>query len=448
MSVHSAVYRRLLILLERVCGHCEYGDIRVVLIFESSYFLCCLVSVHYGHLYVHKYQLVVARLRLGEHINSDASVFGDFYLKSSFGQYRHRDLLVELVIFGKENSSGAYLVGEIIVLRFRVDYHAKTVPQLRQEQRLAAERRNARFARFLLEFRPVVSRKNDNGNVRARFLVDTAYYLNTVHIGQETVDDINAVIITSPAGLTSAENRLLARKRPLGAKTELLKHKRNAVAGVKVVVDDQRAAVFELVDNLRMSLFCVELEHKRYLTLSADVLFTCYLNSAVHHIDDIFRYRHAETRSLNSAYRGIAFALERLEDMLDELLAHSDARVLDSEFVVRVALGRSRYLGYAHSDLSARARVLHGVAEQIEQHLIKSQLVAENILVVNVYGVDEQFELLVVNVRLKDIAQSVEYFGQTARLFLEVHFAAFDAAHIENVVDKAEQMASRGRDLF
>ena len=52
------------------------------------------------------------------------------------------------------------------------------------------------------------------------------------------------------------------------------------------------------------------------------------------------------------------------------------------------------------------------------------------------------------NITLNYIMESVKYFGKTARLFFNMDFSAFNAAHVKHVVDKAEQMISGRHDLF
>ncbi len=52
------------------------------------------------------------------------------------------------------------------------------------------------------------------------------------------------------------------------------------------------------------------------------------------------------------------------------------------------------------------------------------------------------------DIRLDDIAQLVEDFRQAARLFLQMYLAAFDAAHIQHVVNKAQKVVAGGHDFL
>ena len=44
------------------------------------------------------------------------------------------------------------------------------------------------------------------------------------------------------------------------------------------------------------------------------------------------------------------------------------------------------------------------------------------------------------NIRLQDVAQSMQDLRQTAFLLIQMHPAALDPAHIQNIVDQAQQM--------
>ena len=61
---------------------------------------------------------------------------------------------------------------------------------------------------------------------------------------------------------------------------------------------------------------------------------------------------------------------------------------------------------------------------------------------------DEQFYLFRINISLQNIPQTIDNFRQTARFLFQLHFTAFNTAHIQNVIDQAQQMISGRHDLF
>ena len=95
----------------------------------------------------------------------------------------------------------------------------------------------------------------------------------------------------------------------------------------------------------------------------------------MHHIHDIFRDCHAQPRSLNAADSRISFPFKRLKDMCHELLAHADARILDTEFIICITLRRTGFLRNAHTDNAARARIFDRITKQVQKHLIQPQFI-------------------------------------------------------------------------
>ena len=126
--------------------------------------------------------------------------------------------------------------------------------------------------------------------------------------------------------------------------------------------------------------------------------------------------------------------------MLDEFFAHADAGILDGEFKGGIACGRTRLLCDPHSDDSACSSVFDGIAEQVQEHLVQTQPVAVDFLVDDVHGIDVQLQLFGADVGQDDVAQAVQDVRQAVFLLVQVHLAAFDAAHVQDIVDQAQQM--------
>ena len=103
---------------------------------------------------------------------------------------------------------------------------------------------------------------------------------------------------------------------------------------------------------------------------------------------------------------------------------------------------------HADAEHAAGLGKLHGVAGEIEQDLVQPQLVADDVLVDHIHGVDEELELFGAYVGLDDGFQVVEDVRKVDVLFLDLDHAAFDPAHVQNVVDQGEQVFAGHRDLF
>ena len=63
-------------------------------------------------------------------------------------------------------------------------------------------------------------------------------------------------------------------------------------------------------------------------------------------------------------------------------------------------------------------------------------------------GIHIKIQLFRMHVRQKYIAQTIQNIRQGTWLFIQMHFPAFNTAHIQNVIDQAQQMVSRCHNLF
>ena len=61
----------------------------------------------------------------------------------------------------------------------------------------------------------------------------------------------------------------------------------------------------------------------------------------------------------------------------------------------------------------------------------------------NAPGVDGQIQLACARLGLDDAVEVVQQGDEAARLLVERYLAAFDAAHVQDVVDEAEQVGGR-----
>ena len=271
--------------------------------------------------------------------------------------------------------------------------------------------------------------------------------LNAVHIRQTPVDDVGVVDIAHLDGLPRAQHRLLAGKGPLGAHPHAGQQLGHAVAGIEIVVDDERLESGELLDPFLAAAAGLQAQRQADDELGAAALLGLHLDRAAHHVDDIPGDGHAEAGALNAADRRGALALERLEDALRERRAHADAGVADAELILRAAVQRPGELTDADRDRAARRGELDRVGQQVEQDLLEARPVAADVLVRHVERVHAQLELLGVHLSADDGLDVVQHLGQADLALLEMEPAALDAAHVQDVVDEREQMAARGEGL-
>ena len=176
--------------------------------------------------------------------------------------------------------------------------------------------------------------------------------------------------------------------------------------------------------------------------LAALALRCLHLDGAAHHIHDIFGNGHAKAGTLYPAYRGGALPLEGFKDLLRELLAHTNAVVLDAELILPAAAHLTGKLPHPHRDRAARRGKLDGVGQQIQQYLIQPGLIAVDVLIGHIHGVHIKLQLLCINLSADDGFQVVQHIRKVDFHLFQMDLSAFNAAHIQHIVDEGEQMVA------
>ena len=133
--------------------------------------------------------------------------------------------------------------------------------------------------------------------------------------------------------------------------------------------------------------------------------------------------------------------------MLQKFLAHPDSGVLHLKFVGRAAFRRISLLQDPDAHDSAGFREFHSIAQKIQKNLIQPQLVAQDMLIDYVRGIYVKFQLLGCDIRLDDRFQVVHDFRKGGLLFLDLDLSALNPAHVQNIIDQAQQMVAGCGDL-
>ena len=131
-----------------------------------------------------------------------------------------------------------------------------------------------------------------------------------------------------------------------------------------------------------------------------------------------------------------------------EVLRHTDTVIFHAENKGRIPTAGRRLFFNADIDGTARRCKLDSVAHDVEQDLIQAQLIGDNILVVHILRVDVKVKLFGADIALNDRAQVVQHIGQVDFCVVQFDRAAFDTAHIQNIVDQTEQMLARYADFL
>ena len=123
--------------------------------------------------------------------------------------------------------------------------------------------------------------------------------------------------------------------------------------------------MFQIRDDHRFFHVGREAEGEAEVKFGPHTLFALYGNGTVHHVNDVLGDRHAKTGSLNFTDGAVAFPLERFENMLHKLLAHTNAVVFDTEFIMGIAFRSTGFLCNPHTDGAACARIFYGIAKEV-----------------------------------------------------------------------------------
>ena len=229
---------------------------------------------------------------------------------------------------------------------------------------------------------------------------------------------------------------------------------------LQVIGDLPRLAVCALGDQhglsggkrRRVCLRGGSFEGNGHMETAAFSLLALDSDLPAHAVEQVLDDRHAKTGALDLVDRGRVYALKRLEDPVDEFLAHADPVVLAQE--VKPYPARSiltflvKVLGELHADKAVLLRVLHGVVDDIDKDLAQMERIADQVLLTDLPDLQMKFLMLLCRLRAHDDRDVVHHVGEGKNFLAQRHAAACDARHVEHIVDQIHQMRRGGLDLL
>ena len=151
-------------------------------------------------------------------------------------------------------------------------------------------------------------------------------------------------------------------------------------AGKEFVVDNQHGKILRVHFARVITLTACRIFQRNVHDKScADTFLRFDGYRAVHHLDDIFCNRHAETRAAVFGSGRVVFLAEGFKNSRQILFTHADTRVRHRESEIRLPV-ELRCAFNDQLDFAARLRELDGVAKDIYQHLLQLRVVADVIL--------------------------------------------------------------------
>ena len=168
---------------------------------------------------------------------------------------------------------------------------------------------------------------------------------------------------------------------------------------------------------------------------------------AVHQFNDVFRDRHAETRAAELAAPAAVLLGECVEDLWDERGIHPDAGIPYAELQGGMIAEHGGAFN-REGDVAGRIREFDRIGKDVDEHLLELHVIAD--IIVADASDDAAFILEPFFVALGH-HHGVQLFQHAAegKFLLSKHKAAgFDSAHVQNVVDQAQQMACAPADFL
>ena len=314
------------------------------------------------------------------------------------------------------------------------------------EQRLIDEGVNSRRPCLPLDIRPVVGGKNDDGNFLSHRRTNGPRGGDAIHVRHFPVQNAGIIVffLLMPPGNTL--HRLPAGRNALGFHAEV---RQNADAGfqrIGVIVRHQHRQIHPVV---RLNLpGILQLQVHGHRESGAHALFTFHLDIAAHHAHDVAADGHAKARALNLSGGAVRLSGEGLKDPVDEFLAHAEAVVLKDELIAPQLLLIAGLFRHGNADFAAVGGELHRIAQKVREHLLNPQAVAHHRFVLNVCDVDTQAVIVISDLCAGHGDQIVDEVRKVKRLLHQLHLAGLDLAHVQHLVNEAQQVLAGKGDLL
>ena len=170
--------------------------------------------------------------------------------------------------------------------------------------------------------------------------------------------------------LLRPENGLPAGGSPLGAHAYLAKHLRHAIAGLKIVIHNQRPQSLELHSGFFFKHYIRKRKIKAHSKGSALAQLALHFNSTTHHIHSVLGNGHPQACALDAANSGTLFALEGLKNMPQKLLAHANTAITNDEIIMGIARLFGLLLPNRKGYHATNRCKLGRITQNINQHLV------------------------------------------------------------------------------
>ena len=212
-------------------------------------------------------------------------------------------------------------------------------------------------------------------------------------------------------GLLSAENSLTTGGCPLGTHTDLSQHLGHAVAGLEVIVDYQSAQALQLHCVFLLMDYTTQGEIKAHGKDRTLFELALHFDSASHHVHGVLGNGHAQARTLDAAYSSALLSLKGVKEMLQKRLTHADAAIAYDEIIMGIAGLFRSLLTDSEGHYAADRGKFGRVAQNINEHLIQTQGIENQLLILHVNSIHIKLHALSAHLRTYHIHQIMDPLG-------------------------------------
>ena len=421
-------------------------------LFHLPYPACRFIAIHLRHLDIHEDELVISLRHAFYHTYGFLAIPCLFNGAPVLLDKSARNLHIDVVVFHQkdtcvENGFGVFVRGRLLralPTQYRV---TQGMAEVRPEQRLGQEGIHARLLGFLLDLRPVVRRQDDDRHFIAHDAPDAACGFQPVHAGHFPIDNHGMVIPVRAVRGGGFLHGLRAGQHPFAPHADIFKHSGSVFADIPVIVDDEGAQIPQRAAVERFSLVLLQFQGERQGEGGPLPPLARHGDPAVHHVDDVLRDGHAEAGAFHLADGARPDPFKGIKDFVQKILRDADPGIADDKLVHAVPVVLRGQLADIQLHRPARLRELQGVPHHVQDRLADAQGVPNDALVLHAAHADVELQLLGVGLRQDDRNKVADQLRQDKLFVVQGYLAAFDLAHVQHVIDQAEQMPGRGGNL-
>ena len=168
-----------------------------------------------------------------------------------------------------------------------------------------------------------------------------------------------------------------------------------------------------------------------------------HFDSSLHQIHQLLHYGHTQPGAVEPGFCAGTLSRKLLKQMGQEILGHTDARILDYRLIHGIARSVGGHLRQIHGDLPAGRGVFQGIAQNVQEDFTELCLIAKHIRVEHII-LPGKFNSLFLHLGIKHGEQVIVKRASITVGFIQGGLAAFNPRHFQDIIDKRQQKVIGG----